>query len=80
MKEDRQPLRKRIQDNDNEDDPGSQGEKKLEKMKEMFTKYLEELKNKQMNNTLEGINSSITEAEEQISDLEGRMVEINATE
>ena len=44
MKEDRQPLRKRIQDNDNEDDPGSQGEKKLEKMKEMFTKYLEELR------------------------------------
>ena len=59
MKEDRQPLRKRIQDNDNEDDPGSQGEKKLEKMKEMFTKYLEELKNKEINNTLEGINTRI---------------------
>ena len=29
-----------------------------------------------MNNTLEGFNSTITEAEEQISNLEGRMVEI----
>ena len=40
---------------------------------EMFT---EELKNKQteMNNTLEGINSGITEAEEGINDLEDRMV------
>ena len=33
-----------------------------------------------MNNTLEGINSRITKAEEQISDLEDRMVEITATE
>ena len=31
-----------------------------------------------MNNTLEGINSRITEAEEQISDLEDRTVEITA--
>ena len=31
-------------------------------------------------NTLEGINSRITEAEEQISDLEDRMVEFTATE
>ena len=40
--------------------------KKMEKMQEMFTKDPEELKNKQkeMNNTLEGINSRITEAEE----------------
>jgi len=45
---------------------------RMEKMQEMFTKDLEELKNKQtkMNNTLEGINSRITEAEEQVSDLE----------
>ena len=34
----------------------------------------------EMKNTLEGINSRITEAEEQISDLEDRMVEITATE
>ena len=42
------------------------------KMQEMFTKDLEELKNKEaeMNNTLEGINSRITEAEEWINDLD----------
>ena len=33
-----------------------------------------------MNNTLEGINSRITEAEEWISDLEDRMVEFTAVE
>ena len=33
-----------------------------------------------MKNTLEGINSRITEAEEQISDLEDRVVEFNAAE
>ena len=33
-----------------------------------------------MNNTLEGIHSRITEAEEWINDLEERMVEITATE
>ena len=40
--------------------------KTMEKMQEMFTKDLEELENKQtkMNNTLEGINNRITEAEE----------------
>ena len=56
--------------------------KTMEKMQEMFTKDLEELKNKQteMNNTLEGMNSRITEAEAWINDLEDRMVEINATE
>ena len=56
-------------------------EAKIEKMQEMFTKDLEELKNKQtlmIINTLEGINNRITEAEEQISDLEDRMVEITA--
>ena len=56
--------------------------KRMEKMQQMFTKDLEELKNKQaeMNNTPEGINSRITEAEDQISDMEGRMLEITATE
>ena len=34
----------------------------------------------EMKNTLEGINSRITEAEQQISDLEDRMVEFTATE
>ena len=44
----------------------------MEKIQEIFTKDLEELKNKQteMNVTLEGINSRITEAEEHISNLE----------
>ena len=46
---------KRIQNNDSE--------KTMEKMLEMFTKDLQELKNKQteMNNTLEGINSRRTD-------------------
>ena len=48
----------------------------------MFTKDLEELENKQteLNNILEGINSRITEAEEQINDLEDNMVKITAAE
>ena len=44
----------------------------------MFTKDLEELEIKEMNNTLQGINSRITEAEEWISDLLERLVEITA--
>ena len=59
-------FHKRIQKNDSEDDPGSQknnGED-AKKKKKMFTKDLEEVKNKQteMDNTIEGINSRITEA------------------
>ena len=51
-------------------------------MQEMFTKDLEELKNKQtkISNTLEGINSRITQKEEWINHLEDRMVEITAAE
>ena len=58
---------------------------RTEKIQEMFNKDPEELKSKQtmMNNTineiknsLEGINSRNTEAEERISDLEDRKVEI----
>ena len=51
-------------------------------MQEIFTKDLEELKNKQteMHNTLEGIHSRIAGAEERINDLEERMVEITASE
>ena len=62
-------------------DLGKRMQAKIEKMQEMFTKDLEELKNKQteMNNTLEGIRSRITEAE-QINNLEDRMVEITASE
>ena len=62
---------------------------RMEKIQETFDKDLEELKRKQtmMNNTinaiknsLEGINSRITEAEEQISDLEDKIVEITTAE
>ena len=62
---------------------------RMEEIQETFNKDLEELKSKQtmMNNTinkiknsLEGINSRITEAEERISDLEDKRVEITTTE
>ena len=61
---------------------------RMEKIQETFNKDPEELKRKQtiMNNTineiknsLEGINSRITEAE-RITDLEGKTVEITTTE
>ena len=56
-------------------------EAKIEKMQEMFTRHLEELRNKQTGeSTVEGINSRITESEEQIKDLDDRLVEITATE
>ena len=40
---------KRIQNNDNEDDPGSweRMQAKIEKIQEMFNKYLEEIKTSQ---------------------------------
>ena len=62
---------------------------RMEKIQETFKKDLEELKTKQtmMNNTineiknsLEGINSRITEAEEHISDLLDKIVEITTTQ
>jgi len=62
----------------------------MEKMQESVNKDLEELKNKhtqeknstitEIKNTLEGINSRISEAEEGISELEDKMVEITAEE
>ena len=61
----------------------------MEKIQEIFNKDLEEPKNKQtvmnntitkIKNTLEGNNSRITEAEEQISELEDKTVEITARE
>ena len=64
-------------------------ETRIEKMKEMFNKDLEEKKKSQsiMNNaiteiksTLEGTNSKITEAEGKISEVEDRLVEINEAE
>ena len=63
-------------------------ENKMEKMQESINKDLEELKNKhaeantitEIKNTLEGINSRISEAEGQIGDLEDKMVEITSEE
>ena len=64
-------------------------ENRMEKIQETFNKDLEELKSKQtvMNNTiiditnsLEVSNSRITEAEERISDLEDKIVEITSAE
>ena len=60
----------------------------MENIQETFNKDLEELRSKQamMNNTkneiknsLEGINSKITEAEEWISDLKDKRLEITTT-
>ena len=60
---------------------------KMEKMQESINKDLEELNNKHTNKTiteikniLEGINSRIAEAEERISELEDKMVEITSEE
>ena len=62
---------------------------RMENIQETFIKDLEELESKQtiMNNTineiknsLEGINSRITEAEERISDLEDKTVVITTRE
>ena len=62
-------------------------ENQMEKMQESISKDLEELKNKHTNNiiseiknNLEVINSRISEAEEQISELEDKMVEITSEE
>ena len=64
-------------------------ETRIEKMQEMFNMDLEEIKNSQsimnnaiteIKNTLEGTNSIITEAEDRISEVEDRMVEINEAE
>ena len=58
---------------------------RMEKIQETFNKDIEELKSKQtmmkntineIKNSLEGINSRITEEEERISDLEDKMVKI----
>ena len=60
---------------------------KMEKMQESINKDLEELKDKYRQTTqllklklLEGINSKLSEAEERISELEDKMVEITSEE
>ena len=64
-------------------------ETRIEKMQERFNKDLEEGKKSQyilnnaineIKNTLEGTNSRITKAEDSISQVEDRMVEINESE
>ena len=67
-------------------DSGKITEAEMKKIQEIFNSDLEELKNKQMNNTIiefknttEVINR-VTEAEEWINELEKRMVEITAIE
>ena len=58
----------------------------MEKIQKSINKNLEEVKNKQtettqllkLKNTLEGINSRIAEAEERISELKDKMVEITS--
>ena len=78
----RQPSRKGIQNNDSEDDPGSWKKNGSKDWKDARNVYQRPRRIKEqtlmMINTLEGINNRITEAEEQISDLEDRMVEITA--
>ena len=60
---------------------------RMQKIQETFNEDLEELKSKHMNNTineikntLEGINSRITEAKERISHLEDKIVEITTVQ
>ena len=64
-------------------------ENKTEKMQDSINQDLEELKNKhtetnntitEIKNTLEGSNTRILEAEEQISELEDKMVQITSEE
>ena len=62
-------------------------ENKMKKMQESINKDIEELKNKHTNstiteikNTLEGINTRISEAEEWIREVEDKMVEITSEE
>ena len=63
-------------------------ETRIVKMQGMFNKDLEEIKNQsimnneitEIKNTLEGTNSRITEAEDGISEVGDRMVEINEAE
>ena len=64
-------------------------ENKMEKMQESINEDIKELMNKhtetnstiyEILNTLEGINRRISEAEEQISELEDKMVEIASEE
>ena len=80
-------LPEKIQNNDSKDVKNL--ENKMEKMQESSNKDLEELKDKheernntftEIKNTLEGIKTRISEAEELIIVLEDKMVEITSEE
>ena len=75
----RQPSRKRTQNNESEDDPGSQ-KNNGEDARNVYQRPTRTKEQTETNDTLEGINSRIAEAEEQINDMENRMVEITATQ
>ena len=67
--------KKKIQNNDNEDNPRSL-EDNGEGTRNVCQRPRRTKEQIEMNNTLEGINSRIMEAEESINDLEDRMLEI----
>ena len=60
-----------------EDDPGYQ-ENNDEDTRNVYQRHTRTKGQTEMNNTLEGINSRITETEAWVDDLEDRMVEITA--
>ena len=77
---DRQSSRKRIQSSDSEDDSGSQkknGDKDWEDARNVYQRPRRT--KEQTDESLEGINSRISEAE-RISELEDKMVEITSEE
>ena len=76
---------KKIQNNDSKDD--QKPWKRDGEQKESINKDLEELKNTEthnkiteIKNTLEGINSGMSEAEERINELQDKMMEISSEE
>ena len=77
---DREPSRKRIQNNDGEDDPVPKKKNggKIEKMQEMFNKDLEELKNKhleELKNKQTEMNNTITEMKNTLDGINSRITE-----
>ena len=75
----RQPFRKRIQNNDDEYTPWSR-ENNKEDARNVCQRPRKTEEQTEMTNTLEGINSKKTEAEERVNDPEDRIVEITAAE
>ena len=63
---DRQPTRKRIQNNDSADDPGS-WKQNGEDARNVYQRPRRTKGQTEMNNSLEGINHRITEAEESVT-------------